>query len=228
MTKTLVITGASRGLGAHIAAGATSAGYRVIGLARSQPKVGDYECRACDVTDPEGVKEALRDLARDETLYALINGAGIASMNLTLAMPAETVRRVVEVNLLGTIYCAALVGKWLARRKGGRIVNFSTIAVPLALKGEAVYAASKAGVEGFTRSFAREMSDFGVTVNAVAPGPVDTDLLRGVSPGQVRAIVERQIIQAQAEPEDIWRTVQLLLSPDAAMITGEVVHVGGV
>ena len=228
MTKTLVITGASRGLGAHMASRAKASGYRVVGLARSQPEAAGFECRACDVTDPEGIKEALRDLARDETLYGLINAAGIASMNLTLAMPAETVRRIVEVNLLGTIYCAGLVGKWLARRKGGRIVNFSTIAVPLALKGEAVYAASKAGVEGFTRSFAREMADFGVTVNAVAPGPVDTDLIRGVAADQIRALVARQIIQEQAEPEDIWRTVQLLLSPDAAMITGEVVHIGGV
>ena len=130
MTKTLIITGASRGLGAHIAARATEGGYRVVGLARSQPEAADYECRACDVTDPKQLKEVLQDLARDEALYGWINAAGIASMNLTLAMPPETVRRIVEVNLLGTIYCASLVGKWLARRKGGRIVNFSTIAVP--------------------------------------------------------------------------------------------------
>lgn len=226
--KTLVITGASRGLGAHVAGRAQAEGYRVIGLARSLPEGADYETRLCDVSDPAQIKAALGDLAKDETLYGLINAAGIASMNLTFAMPAETVRRIVEVNLLGTIYCASLVGKWLARRKKGRIINFSTIAVPLAIKGEAVYAASKAGVEGFTRAFAREMADFGVTVNALAPGPVDTALISKVPAEQIRAIVERQIIPKQAEPEDIWRSVSLLLEERADMITGEVINIGGV
>ena len=200
----------------------------MIGLARSRPKTADYETRLCDVTDPAQIKAVMGDLAKDESLYGLVNAAGIASMNLTIAMPPETVRRIVEVNLLGTIYCASLVGKWLARRKRGRILNFSTIAVPLAIKGEAVYAASKAGVEGFTRAFAREMADFGVTVNAVAPGPVDTALIAKVPAGQIREIVERQIIQRQAEPEDVWRTLSTLLEEKADMITGEVIHIGGV
>lgn len=226
--KTLIVTGASRGLGGHVAQRALAEGYRVIGLARSRPEAADYETRLCDVTDPAQIKAVMGDLAKDESLYGLVNAAGIASMNLTIAMPPETVRRIVEVNLLGTIYCASLVGKWLARRKRGRILNFSTIAVPLAIKGEAVYAASKAGVEGFTRAFAREMADFGVTVNAVAPGPVDTAMIAKVPASQIREIVERQIIQRQAEPEDVWRTLSTLLEEKADMITGEVIHIGGV
>ena len=225
--KTLIVTGASRGLGRHVAQRAQAEGYRVIGLARSKPDSAQYETRVCDVTDPAQIKTALGDLAKDENLYGLVNAAGVASMNLTIAMPPETARRIVEVNLLGTIHCAALVGKWLARRKRGRIVNFSTIAVPLAIKGEAVYAASKAGVEGFTRAFAREMADFGVTVNALAPGPVDTALIEKVPAARIREIVERQIIQRQAEPEDVWRTLSTLLDDKADMITGEVIHIGG-
>ena len=226
--RTLIVTGASRGLGGHVAQRALAEGYRVIGLARSNPEGADYETRSCDVTDPAQIKTALADVAKDESLYGLVNAAGIASMNLTIAMPPETARRIVEVNLLGTIYCASLVGKWLARRKRGRIVNFSTIAVPLAIKGEAVYAASKAGVEGFTRAFAREMADFGVTVNALAPGPVDTALIEKVPEARIKEIVERQIIQRQAEPEDVWRTLCTLLDEKADMITGEVIHIGGV
>ena len=226
--RTLIVTGASRGLGGHVAQRALAEGYRVIGLARSSPRDADYETRLCDVTDPAQIRTALADLAKDESLYGLVNAAGVASMNLTIAMPPETARRIVEVNLLGTINCAALVGKWLARRKRGRIVNFSTIAVPLAIKGEAVYAASKAGVEGFTRAFAREMADFGVTVNALAPGPVDTALIAKVPAARIKEIVERQIIQRQAEPDDIWRILSTLLDEKADMISGEIIHVGGV
>ena len=225
--KTLIVTGASRGIGGHIAARAHEEGYRVVGLARNTADGLPYDIRACDVSDPDQVAKTLDDLRRDEDLFGLINAAGIASLNLTIAMPAETSRRVVEINLLGAIHCCALVGKWLSRLKRGRIVNFSTIAVPLALKGEAVYAGSKAGVEAFSRSFAREMADFGVTVNTVAPGPVATDLIAKVPKEKIAQIVDQQIIQRQAEPEDVWNIISLLLDDRANMITGEVIGVGG-
>jgi 3-oxoacyl-[acyl-carrier protein] reductase len=125
------------------------------------------------------------------------------------------------------MYCSQQGGRLLARKRLGRIVNFSTLAHSIALKGEAVYAASKGGVESFSRTFAREMGDHNVTVNCISPGPIDTDLIAKVPRSNIAMIVGHQIIQRQAVPEDVWNAVSLLLSPAASMVTGDVIHLGG-
>jgi len=226
--RTLVVTGASSGLGAAISRAATEAGYRVVGVARSTANDADHEMRSVDVSDWEQVRQFSREMRNVEGLYGLINAAGVASMNLTLSTPPETMLRIISTNLLGTMYCCTAIGKLLARRRNGRIINFSTIAAPLGLKGEATYVASKTGVEGFSRSFAREMADFDVTVNVVAPGPIPTRLIRHVPDRSIDDIVRHQIIQRQATPADVWQIISLLLEDRAAMVTGETIHVGGV
>jgi 3-oxoacyl-[acyl-carrier protein] reductase len=227
LTDTIVVTGASRGLGAHCALRLHEAGYKVIGIGRKPAKNCPYITRSADVADPASVKGAVDDLKRDKSVYALINAAGIASMNLVLTTPADTVRKIIETNLLGTIYCCQAVAPALIKRGNGRIINFSTLGVPLAIKGEGIYVASKAGVEGFTRVFAREMAPHGVTVNAVAPGPIATGLLEKVPRDKIDAVVDRQLITRQGEPEDVWNIVSLLLKPESAMITGQTIYVGG-
>lgn len=226
MTDTVVVTGASRGLGRFCAEQLHEAGYRVVGLGRSRVEA-PFEMRTADVADSESVAAALKDLRREPSLYALINAAGIASMNLVITTPAETVRRIVETNLLGTIFCCQQIAPALIKRGTGRIINFSTLGVPLAIKGEAIYVASKAGVEGFTRVFAREMSPHGVTVNAIAPGPIDTALIAQVPKENVDAVVKQQIIQRQGTPQDVWNIVSMLLKPESAMVSGQTIHVGG-
>ena len=109
-------------------------------------------------------------------------------------------------------YCCQLFAPLMLQNKGGIIINFSTIAVALGLKGESVYAASKAGVEVFSRSFAREMADFNVRVNCIAPGPINTDLLKGVSDVQIDRIVSQQIIPKQAVPSDVCDLVETITS----------------
>lgn len=183
--------------------------------------------RATDVTDPASVASSLADLKRDPAVFALINAAGIASMNLIITTPPATIRRIIETNLLGTIYCCQQLAPALVMRGNGRIINFSTLGVPLAIKGEAVYVASKAGVEGFSRAFAREMSPHGVTVNTVAPGPIATALIAKVPKEKVDEVVNRQIIPRQAVPQDVWNIVSLLLSPESSMISGQTINVGG-
>ncbi len=227
MADTVIVTGASRGIGHYCAGKLHEAGYRVIGIGRNPDAEEPFETIACDVADPDQAKRAFAPFRRDKETYALVNAAGIASMNLVLTTPPDTVRRIVKTNLCGTIYCCQAVAPALIRRGEGRIVNFSTIAVPLALKGEAVYVASKAGVEGFSRAFAREMADHGCTVNVIAPGPVETDLIAKVPSEKIDAIVERQIITSRALPEDVYRILSLLLTPESAMLTGAIVHVGG-
>jgi 3-oxoacyl-[acyl-carrier protein] reductase len=116
----------------------------------------------------------------------------------------------------------------MLRNKAGSIINFSSIAVNLGLKGESIYAASKAGVEGFTRSFAREMADFNVNINCIAPGPIDTELLQGITSTQKDKIVSQQIIPKQFTPNDVSDLVEILLDRKSQSLSGQVLHVGGV
>ena len=107
-------------------------------------------------------------------------------------------------------------------------MNFSTIAVPMGLKGESIYVASKAGIEGFSKSFAREMSDFDVRVNCIAPGPINTDLIRGVEKNLIEKVIANQIIQKQFGVDDVSDLVELLLNPKAKSVSGQVLSVGGI
>jgi 3-oxoacyl-[acyl-carrier protein] reductase len=141
---------------------------------------------------------------------------------------AKTVNKVIQTNLVGTINCCQLFAPIMMRRQTGSFINFSTIAVPLALKGESVYAASKAGVEAFSRVFAREMSDFNVRVNCIAPGPIKTDLLRGITESQINKIVSRQIIQIGFGKSDVCDLVELLLDKKSSSLSGQTLNIGGV
>ena len=107
-------------------------------------------------------------------------------------------------------------------------MNFSTIAVPMGLKGESIYVASKAGIEGFSKSFAREMSNFDVRVNCIAPGPINTDLIRGVERKLIEKVIANQIIQKQFGVDDVSDLVELLLNPKAKSVSGQVLSVGGI
>lgn len=189
---------------------------------------GTVTAAACDVRDFDSLKGAAKTLRQQgHTLTALINAAGVASMNLTLTMPARTVQDILDINLAGTIFSCQAFSPLMVRAKKGVIVNFSTIAVPLAIKGEAVYAASKAGVETFSRAFAREMSPYGVRVHVIAPGPVETDLIKGVPSASIKAITDQQLDTRQATPSDICQTVDMLMDERAAALTGDVLHIRG-
>lgn len=226
MRRTLLVTGASRGLGRAIAERALAAGYDVVGIARTEAEA-PFPIHACDVADAAAVKAVAAALPRETPLWGVVNAAGIASMNLALMTPAATVQKVIATNLMGAIHVSQAFAPALVRAKGGRIIHFSTIAVPLGLAGEAVYVASKAGVEGFARTFAREVSGFGVTVNCIAPGPIDTDLIAKVPAEAIDRIVRRQVVQRKGTPDDVWDVAAFLLSDAAGMISGQVLAIGG-
>jgi 3-oxoacyl-[acyl-carrier protein] reductase len=224
----IVVTGASRGLGRAICERLVSKKVEVFGLAR-QVNGLPFDAMACDVSSHEKVKDVAQRLKKDGVVVTgLINAAGIASMNLAVTTPSRVAQDIVQVNLLGTIFCCQLLAPLMLRHKAGSIINFSTIAVALGLKGESIYAASKAGVEGFTRAFAREMADFNVTVNCIAPGPIDTALLKGVTRPQIDRIVAQQVIPRQFTADAVSDLVEVLLDPRSRSLSGQVLHVGGV
>lgn len=224
----IIVTGASRGLGFDICQRLISQGYEVLGLARNTDSL-DFNAMTCDVSDYDQVRLVATNLKRSGIcVKGLINAAGIASMNLAVTTPAKVTQNIINTNLMGTIYCCQQLAPLMMRNKKGTIINFSTIAVALGLKGESIYAASKAGVEAFSRVFAREVADFGINVNCIAPGPIATDLLKGVSSAQIESIVDQQVIRTNYSASTISDLVEVLLDERSRSLSGQVLHVGGV
>ena len=224
----IVVTGASKGLGAAICERLISKDLNVIGLARNIKNIS-FESIECDVSSYNSVKNAVKEIKKKNIkIECIINAAGVASMNLAITTNEYSVRKIIQTNLMGTIFCCQLLSPLMIRNKSGSIINFSTIAVPLALKGESIYAASKAGVETFSKVFAREMSDFNIVVNCIAPGPIKTDLLNGVSEKQISDIVNQQVIKRRFKASDVCDLVEILLDKKSLSLSGQIFNVGGV
>ena len=224
----IIVTGASKGLGKAISERLIEKGEEVLALSRNIHEM-TINAIECDVSDYASVKNASKEVKRmKKPVKAFINAAGVASMNMAVTTDVSTVQKLIQTNLVGTIYCCQLFAPIMLRQKQGSFINFSTIAVALALKGESVYAASKAGVESFSRTFAREMADFNVRVNCIAPGPIRTDLLRGITDAQIEKITSQQLIQRQFQKSDVCDLVELLLDEKATSLSGQVLNVGGV
>ncbi len=229
--RCILVTGSSRGIGAELVRHFLERGDRVAGCARgSAPTKHEcYEHFLTDIADEAAVRDLLRDLRkRWGRLDVLINNAGIARMNPMALTPFETARRVITTNFLGTFLCTHAAIRLLRRSAAGRIVNLTTVAVPLRLDGESVYAASKSAVEMFTRIVAREIAPFGITCNAVGPSPVRTHLTESVPADTISRLIGRQPIARWAEPDDVINVIDFFLQPESGMVTGQIVYLGGV
>lgn len=229
-TPVVVVTGARKGLGRYLCEHYLGQGWRVVGFSRESSDLahGSYIHVLGDVANENAVKVLFREVKSTHgRLDALINNAGIASMNHALLTPAATIERLMHTNYVGAFLCAREAARLMQRRGQGRIVNFSTVAVPLRLAGEAAYAASKAAVETLTRVLAKEFGAHGITVNAVAPTPIETDLIRAVPPEKIKALVAQQAIARMGKPEDVANVTDFFLSPRSSFITGQVVYLGG-
>jgi 3-oxoacyl-[acyl-carrier protein] reductase len=231
LSDVILITGTRKGIGRYLAERYLAQGHIVIGCSReeAEPISENYHHYLVDVADEASVVAMVRDASRKfGGIDALINNAGIASMNHLLLTPYSTVQRIFNTNVFGTFLVMREVAKVMARRKKGRIVNFATVATPLNLEGEAGYAASKAAVESFTRVAARELAALGITVNAVGPTPVMTDLIRSVPKAKMDALIGTQAIRRMGEHRDVANVVDFFLSPASDFITGQVIYLGGV
>jgi 3-oxoacyl-[acyl-carrier protein] reductase len=226
----ILITGATRGIGQALAEHYLARGATVIGCGRGHASIEHerYFHSALDVADEDAVGD-LFSMLRDRfgSVDAIINNAGVASMNVVALTPARVARRIMDTNFMGTFLFTHGGIRLLRRAPAPRIVNVTTIAVPLSLEGEAVYAASKSAVETFTRVTAREVGAFGITCNAVGPSPIRTALTDGVTPDTLDRLVARQAVPRWAEPGDVANVVDFFLSPCSGMVTGQVVYLGG-
>ena len=226
-----MITGTRKGIGKFLAEHYLQQGHQVIGCSRTAPdwQHENYTHFLLDVTDENATRQMFADVRRRfGGIDNLINNAGIAAMNHSLLTPIATVKQVLETNVVGTFLFCREGAKLMQARRKGCIINFSTVAVPLNLEGEAVYVASKAAVEGLTRVLAREFAPLGITVNTIGPVPIDTDLIRGVPANKIDQLVARQAIPRLGKPEDVANVADFFINPASNFITGQIVYLGGV
>jgi len=229
--RVILITGASRGIGRFLVEYYTGQGSRVVGCSRHQSEFQhqNYRHFCLDIVDEPEVKAMFAEIGRSYgRLDVLINNAGIASMNHVLLTPLATVKRIFETNTLGTFLFCREAAKLMRRKKSGRIVNFTTVAAALDLEGEAAYAASKSAVATLTRILARELASFNITVNAIGPTPVKTDLVRSVPAEKLDNLIRRQAIQRYGEFSDISNVIDFFLRPESDFVTGQILYLGGI
>jgi len=229
--KTIVITGTRKGIGKEMAKHYLAEGWQVVGCSRGEGSIehADYQHFSLDVSDEDAVITMARKIkASHGKVEALLNNAGIASMNHALLTPASTVNRILQTNVVGTFLFCREMSKLMRRTNNGRIINFTTVAHPLNLEGEAIYAASKAAVESLTRILARELAELKITVNAVGPTPIETDLIRGVPQAKMDALLARQALNRMGEVRDVINAVDFYLREESDFITGQVLYLGGI
>lgn len=225
-----LITGTSRGIGRALAEHLLGQGFHVAGVARSDADIGhsNYVHVRADVTCAAEVDQCLQSLRKDfGRLDVLINNAGVARMLPLALTPDETAQRLFDVNLMATFRMIHRASRLLRKSAAGRIVNLTTVAVPLRLEGESLYAAAKAGVETLTRIAAKELGPWGITCNAVGPSPIRTDLTRGVPEEKLTELIRRQAVPQWAEMSDVANVVDFFLRPESRLITGQVIYLGG-
>jgi len=237
--RTALVTGASRGIGKACAQTLASAGHRVILAARSIEKLeetgnrikdegGEAFVLGIDLASSQsinsGISKIIKELGR---IDILVNNAGIAKDGLAVRMKQSDWEIVLETNLSGAFYAIQQVLPGMMRERWGRIVNVSSVVGEMGNAGQANYVASKAGLIGLTKSLAQEIGSRNITVNAVAPGFIETDMTQGLSAELKQKMIDQTPLKRMGTPEDVASAVRFLVSEEASFITGHVLDVNG-
>lgn len=238
--RVIVVTGASRGIGRGIAVALAKPDSEIIVNYRSNPEAAEETASAIqakggiphlypfDVADPEAVKNAFKEIVQTHgQVDVLVNNAGIAKDNLIALMKPAEWDDVLNTNLKSLYLCSQAVIKPMMRRRYGRIVNITSVVGFTGNPGQCNYSAAKAGIIGFTRSLAREIISRNITVNAVAPGFIETDMTQKLQEKARESLLAQIPAGRFGTPEDIAAAVEFLISPGASYITGQVIHVNG-
>jgi 3-oxoacyl-[acyl-carrier protein] reductase len=232
--RNVLVTGGSRGLGLAIAIELARAGYRVIAVARkstdeltaatraaAESGLGAIEFQALDLSDIAGIPAFVRSLRNSVgPIYGLVNNAGLGTGGVLANMRDDAIEGLIRLNTLAPIVLSKYVAKSMMLERTGRIVNIASIVASTGYSGLSVYSATKASLLGFTASLARELGPLGVTVNAVSPGYIATDMTQDLSAEQYEKIARRSALRRMAEPIDVARSVEFLLGEGARNITG--------
>ena len=238
-TKLALVTGASRGIGKAIAIELASIGLKVIGTATTSEgatRISSYlngmkipgMGMKVDVADDSSVESLFLDINKEfGSPTVLINNAGITRDNLLMRMKLDEWHGVVDTNLNSMFRVTKLCLKGMTKARWGRIINISSVVGASGNAGQTNYAASKAGIEGFTRSLAKEIGSRGVTVNSVAPGFIDTDMTSSLAETQVDSLLAQIPLRRLGTPQEIAAVVRFLVSEKSNYITGETIHVNG-
>jgi 3-oxoacyl-[acyl-carrier protein] reductase len=237
--RNVIVTGGSRGLGLAMSGALANAGYRVIAVARkvsaeltaaaanaTREGRGAIEFRACDLSDLEALAPLVRALRADfGALYGLINNAGLGTSGILSNMRDAEIQRLIQLNTVSPIVLSKYVVRSMMTQREGRIVNIASIVASTGYSGLSVYSATKASLIGFTRSLAREVGQLGITVNALAPGFVDTEMTHELSDSQRQKIARRSALHRMPEPIDVAHSVVFLLGEAGRNITGTVITI---
>ena len=231
MRKIIIVTGTRKGLGRDICLYYLEKGHIVYGCSRGESSIDheNYFHYELDVADEAKVIKMVRDAYRKhERIDVLINNAGIASMNHIALSPTKTANNIFQTNFIGSFLFLRETAKIMMKKKKGRIVNFTTVATPLKLEGEMLYAASKSAIESLTQIAAKEFGSSGITVNAIGPTPIPTDLIKNVSKEKMDSLISLQSIKRFGEIDDLLNVIDFFISDRSEFVTGQVLYLGGV
>jgi len=231
MKKVIIITGTRKGIGKELAEYYLSLGCNVIGCSRNPGTIvnSHYRHYQLDVSNEKDVVKMVRAIKKEfSRIDILLNNAGIASMNHFLTTSCSTVQNIFNTNFLGTFIFSREVSKIMMKQKYGRIVNYTTVASALRLEGEAVYAASKGAIENFTQTIAKEVAPYNITVNAIGPTPVKTDLIKTVPKDKIAHLLNKQAIKRFGTFEDIKNVIDFFIDDKSEFITGQIIYLGGI
>jgi 3-oxoacyl-[acyl-carrier protein] reductase len=229
--EVILITGTSKGIGRFLAEYYANNGLQVVGCSRRgiDYKLENYQHFCVDVSNESDVKKMMMVVRKKyQRVDVLINNAGLASMNHILLTPLKTAQDLLNTNFIGTFLFCREAAKLMRKNHYGRIVNFATVATPLKLEGEAIYASSKAAVISLTKILAKELAEFGITVNAIGPAPIKTDLIQNVPPKKINALIRQQAIRRFGEFRDIANVIDFFISPESDFVTSQIIYLGGV
>ena len=229
--RVMVITGTRKGIGRYLSEYYLEKGFIVIGCSRSESDLTheNYEHFCLDIADEKAVKKMISAISKKYgKIDYLINNAGIASMNHSLLTPLSVVEKIFKTNVFGTFLFCREAAKIMSKNKFGKIINFSTIGVPFRLEGEAIYTASKAAIEMLTKILAKEFSNMNITVNAVAPTPAETDLIKNVPSNKIQNLLNKQAIKRFSKYGDILNVIEFFINQKSEMISGQIIYLGGI
>ncbi len=235
----VLVTGGSRGIGLSISRRIAAAGYNVIAVARRESDElrdaiaeavkqgrGGLHFKACDLSEIDALPAFVKNV-RDEfgAIFGLVNNAGIGTEGLLATMHNTEIEALLRLNVLSPVILTKYVMRHMMADGAGRIINMSSIIATTGYNGLSVYGATKAAATGFTKSLAREVGKLGITVNAIAPGFVDTDLTQSLSEDQRQRIAGRSALRRLAQPDDVARMVEYLLGDGGRNVTGTVMTI---